>query len=128
MKAKLLLMLFLVSMGSGVFASMRPKKMPHAHCKVNNRSAMTRVPFEPSIKAEDINDCLYLTFQFSLNDVDIIVLDKNGNEVVNELQTIIYEGRTIAISIADAYPYFIEIITPTIEIQGEITLEEQVVK
>lgn len=38
------------------------------------------VPF--SVQAEDINDCLYLTFQFSLDDADITMLDKDGNEKV----------------------------------------------
>ena len=34
------------------------------------------------VQAEDINDCLYLTFQFSLDDADITMLDKDGNEKV----------------------------------------------
>ena len=38
--------------------------------------------FNPSVQAEDINDCLYLTFQFSLDDADITMLDKDGNEKV----------------------------------------------
>ena len=42
----------------------------------------TRIPFIFSIQAEDINDCLYLTSQFSLNDADITMLDKDGNEKV----------------------------------------------
>ena len=33
-------------------------------------------------QTEDINDCLYLTFQFSLDDADITMLDKDGNEKV----------------------------------------------
>ena len=35
-----------------------------------------------SVQTEDINDCLYLTFQFSLDDADITMLDKDGNEKV----------------------------------------------
>lgn len=34
------------------------------------------------LQTEDINDCLYLTFQFSLDDADITMLDKDGNEKV----------------------------------------------
>ena len=83
MKAKLLLMLLLVSLGLGAFASEEHKK-PHAHLKAQDRTIMTRVPFEPLIQAEDINDCLYLTFQFSLYDTDVTILDKNGSEVVKE--------------------------------------------
>ena len=65
MKAKLLLMLFLVSLSLGVF-----------------EKVATRIPFIFSVQAEDINDCLYLTFQFSLDDADITMLDKDGNEKV----------------------------------------------
>ena len=122
MKAKLLLMLFLVFLSLGAFASERHRKRPHASCKAHERIA-TRVPFDPSIQAEDINDCLYLTFQFSLDDADITILDKDGNEVIKEQQTIIYEGRNISIPMADAYPYSVEIKSSSVEIQGGIILE-----
>lgn len=82
MKAKLLLMLFLVSLSLGVFASEHLQKKPHAVCKVYEKVA-TRIPFIFSVQMpEDINDCLYLTFQFSLDDADITMLDKDGNEKV----------------------------------------------
>lgn len=81
MKAKLLLMLFLVSLSLGVFASEHHQKKPHAVCKVYEKVA-TRIPFIFSVQTEDINDCLYLTFQFSLDDADITMLDKDGNEKV----------------------------------------------
>ena len=123
MKARLLLMLFLIAIGEGVFASERPRKKIRAHWRTNRMEAMRRSIFEPSIQAEDINDCLYLTFQFSLQDADITIKDKNGNDVVKEQQTIIYEGRNISIPMADEYPYSIEIISPILEIQGEIVLE-----
>lgn len=123
MKAKLLLMLFLVSLGLGVYASEHPKKKPHARCEVKDKTARTRSVFEPSVQVEDINDCLYLTFLFSLDDANITILDKDGYEVVKEQQTIIYEGRTISIPMADAYPYSIEITSPTVLIYGDIILE-----
>ncbi len=122
MKAKLLLVLFLVSLGLGAFASEHHRKKPRAHCEVNQK-VMHRSPFDPSIQAEDIIDCLYLTFQFSLDDADITILDRNGNEVVKEQQTIIYEGRAISIPEIDGYPYSVEIISPTVDIQGKIILE-----
>lgn len=123
MKAKLLMTLFLVSLGFGAFASEQHKKRPRTHCKVQNRTVMTRVPFEPSIRTEDINDCLYLTFQFSLYDADITILDKDGNEVMHKQQTVIYEGRVVSIPEADGYPYSVEIKSPTVDVQGEIVLE-----
>ena len=43
MKAKLLLMLFLVSLSLGVFASEHHQKKPHAVCKVYEKVA-TRIP------------------------------------------------------------------------------------
>ena len=124
MKAKLLLMLFLVFLSLGAFASEHHRKKPHAHCKAYKMAVETRSPFDPSIQAEDIDDCLYLTFQFSLDDADIIIIDKDGNEVVKEQQTIIYEGRTISFLETDAYPYSIEITSPILNIFGEIVLEE----
>ena len=123
MKAKLLLVLFLVSLGFGAFASERHGKRPHASSKAHERIS-TRAPFDPSIQVEDIDDCLYLTFQFSLDDADITIIDKDGNEVVKEQQTIIYEGRTISFLETDAYPYSIEITSPILNIFGEIVLEE----
>jgi hypothetical protein len=123
MKAKLLLVLFLVSLGLGAFASEHHRKKSHVRCKAHHKAAMTRAPFDPSIQAEGINDCLYLTFQFSLSDADITILDKDGNEVVKEQQTIIHEGRTISIPETDGYPYSVEITSPTVDIQGEIILE-----
>lgn len=123
MKAKLLLMGFLSLLYLGVWASEHPKKKPRAHCRAQDRTAMTRGAFDPSIEAEDINNSLYLTLQFLLEDVDITIQDKDGNEVVNEQQTLIYEGRVVAIPQADGYPYSIEIISSTVEIRGEIVLE-----
>lgn len=122
MKAKLLLMLFLVSLSFGVFASECSKKVPYARFKTHNRT-MTRSLFNPSVHAEDMNDCLYLTFQFSLDDTDITILDKDGNKVVNEEKTSLYDGRVIVIPQSDAYPYSMEINSPTVAIQGEIVLE-----
>lgn len=124
MKAKLLLMLFWVSLGLGVSASEHHKKKPRVRNNAVNRAIMVKSIFDPSIQAEDINDCLYLTFQFSLQDADITIIDKDGNEVIKEQQTIIYEGRIISIPMADAYPYSIEITSPTVDIEGEIVLEE----
>lgn len=123
MKAKLLLMLFLVWFGLGAFASEHPKRVPHAHYKAHEKKIMTRVPFEPSIQVKDINDCLYLTFQFSLDAADITIWDKDGNKVVKEQQTIIYEGYTTVIQESDGYPYSVEIVSPTVTIQAKIILE-----
>lgn len=124
MKAKLLLMLFLVSLSLGILASGHSKKKPHARCEVQNDNIKSRDVFIPSVFAEDANDCLYLIFQFSLSDADITIRDKEGNEVVNDQQTVIYEGRVITIPQSDGYPYSIVITSSTVNIQGEIVLED----
>lgn len=80
MKAKLLLMLFLVSLSLGVLASERPRKVPYVRYKTQDRTAKTRSLFNPSVQAEDINDCLYLTFQFSL--------DEGGNLAASKIRNL----------------------------------------
>lgn len=80
-ESKVIIDVILVSLSLGVFASEHHQKKPHAVCKVYEKVA-TRIPFIFSVQTEDINDCLYLTFQFSLDDADITMLDKDGNEKV----------------------------------------------
>lgn len=124
MKVKLLLMLFLISLCLSAFALEKREKRAQLHIIHNKkRTTIRRLPSLPLAYVEDMNDCLYITFQRSLKNVDFIITDKNGNEVVNEQQTFIYEGRVIVIPQSDDYPYSIEITSPTVEIQGEIVLE-----
>lgn len=125
MKAKLLLMLLLVvSIGSSVYASNhKARKMKYKTKEVQVRN-MRRSSFDPTIQVNETNGILLLTFQYSLHDADITIIDKDGNEVIKEQQSIIYEGRIISIPMADAYPYSIEITSPTVDIEGEIVLEE----
>ena len=68
---------------------------------------------------------LQILFQFPLHESDITVADKNGNIVINEQQTSIYEGKTLYIYTPEDYPYTIEITSPAVDITGEITLEEE---
>lgn len=121
MKAKLVLMLlFVISFSLSAATSHRsrakykPRKKEHV---------MTRAPFDPTIHVDEVNGILLLTFQYSLDNADITITDKNGNEVMHEQETVIYEGRTVSIPEADGYPYSVEITSPSIDIQGEITLE-----
>lgn len=124
MKAKLLLMLLLVvSIGSFVYAgNHKARKMKYKTKEVRAMN-MCRSPFDPTIQINETNGILLLTFQYSLDDADITITDKNGNEIIQELQTTIYGGRVISVSETNGYPYSVEIISPTIEIQGEIVLE-----
>ena len=124
MKAKLLLILLLTSLSLEGFASDNKRKRTHLYVESTGSSPMKRVPARPFAQVEDINDCLYITFQRSFEDVDITIRDKEGNEVVNDQQTVIYEGRVITIPQSDGYPYSIVITSSTVNIQGEIVLED----
>lgn len=123
MKLKLLLILCLVSLGTRIVATEYHKKIVRLQNRTKEGSAMTRAPSKLAMQAEDINDCLYLTFRFSLNDADITIIDKYGNEVVKEQKSLIYEGRVITIPQSDGYPYSFEITSSTVNIEGEIVLE-----
>lgn len=126
MKAKLLLMLFFISLGMTAFSSEKNERRKRVYLNTisEKRSPMKRSPSKPFAQVEDINDCLYITFHWLLENADITIKDKDGNEVVSEQQILIYEGHTISIPQSDGYPYSIEIVSPTVEIQGEIVLEE----
>lgn len=123
MKAKLVFILLLVfSFSLSVFATHHKR---NAKFKQKNRRehVMNRSPFNPTIQVNEVNGILLLTFQYSLDDADITIIDKNGNEVMHEQQTVIYEGRVVSIPEADGYPYSVEITSPIVDIQGEIVLE-----
>lgn len=125
MKVKLLLVLLFSFLSLGVFSSgnSENKKKPRL-CVNKTTGTMPRLPSRPFAQVEDINDCLYITFQRSFEDADITIRDKEGNEVVNDQQTVIYEGRVITIPQSDGYPYSIVITSSTVNIQGEIVLED----
>lgn len=124
MKAKLvLLLLFMLSSSLSVFATHYERKAKFRQ-KNRRERVMTRTPFDPTIQVDESNGILLLTFQYSLEDANITITDKNGNEVMHEQQTVIYEGRVVSISEAAGYPYSVEITSPMVDIQGEIVLEE----
>lgn len=123
MKAKLVFILLLVfSFSLSVFA-IHHKRNARFKQKDRREHTMSRSPFSPIIQVDEVNGILLLTFQYSLDDADITITDKNGNEVMHEQQTVIYEGRVVSILEADGYPYSVEIISPTVVIRGEIVLE-----
>lgn len=126
MKAKLfMILLFVLFIVPRSEAATEKKKR---HAKINKvlykEQANTRIPINYNIDVNDNESCLQIIFQFYLQNAEIQVTDKNGNTVTNESQTIIYEGKTVYIYIPKAYPYTLEIISPTVEIIGEIVLEE----
>lgn len=124
MKAKfVLLLLFMLSSSLSAFATHHERKARYKQ-KHRRESVMTRAPFDSTIQVDEVNGILLLTFQYSLEEADITITDKNGNEVMHEQQTVIYEGRVASIPEADGYPYSVEITSPMVDIPGEIVLEE----
>ena len=71
-----------------------------------------------------IHDNLTITFQSALEEADITVTDKDGNVVVSEFKTSIYEGKTVSVPNSDSYPYLVEITSPRLDIEAEITSED----
>lgn len=121
MKAKLLFMLLFVIPFSLLATTNYRKRAKYKQRKAE--SVMHRAPLGPTIQVDEVNGILLLAFQYPLEDAEISITDKHGSEVMYEQQTIIYEGRVVSIPEADGYPYSIEIISPAVEIQGEIVLE-----
>lgn len=126
MKAKFLFILLSVLFIIPVNAAPSKKRPRKAHFKVldSRGRCTTRTPFEFNLTANESNDILSLNFQSYLPDAEITVTDKDGNTVVYESQSLIYEGKIIYIYTPQAYPYTLEITSPTIDIIGEIVLEE----
>lgn len=127
MKAKLfmilLVVLFIVPISEAVN---KPRKRPVLLRKHETRkNVLPRIPIDYTIDVSNNDNCLQILFQFPLHESDITVADKNGNIVINEQQTSIYEGKTLYIYTPEDYPYTIEITSPAVDITGEITLEEE---
>ena len=126
MKAKLLLMLLMSLLSLGIFASENCNNKCRLRLFVKDKldTSVKRSLIRPFAQVEDINACLYITFQQSFENVDITIRDKEGNEVVNDQQTAIYEGHVITIPQSNGYPYSIVITSSMVNIQGEIVLED----
>lgn len=119
MKAKLfmilLVVLFIVPISGAVN---KPRKRPVLLRKHETRkNVLPRIPIDYTIDVSNNDNCLQILFQFPLHESDITVADKNGNIVINEQQTSIYESKALYIYTPEDYPY--------IDITGEITLEEE---
>ena len=81
-------------------------------------------PYFCSLTADETDNNLAITFQFPLEEADITVTDKDGNIVVSELNSSIYEGKTVYVPNSDSYPYLVEITSPYLDIEVEITSED----
>ena len=86
--------------------------------------ATARSPLFFDLTADEIDSNLIITFQSFLDEADITVIDKNGVTVAFESKASIHEGKTVNVPAPEADFYTIKITSPTIDVTGEITLEE----
>ena len=106
--------------------------MPHkrhrhkiqAHIISSHSKAISRSPLFFNLTADEVDENLTITFQSTLDEADITVTDKNGNVVVTEFKSSIYEGKTVCVPNSDSYPYLVEITSPRLDIEAEITSED----
>lgn len=89
-----------------------------------NYKVTTRSPLFFNLTADEVDENLTITFQSALEEADITVTDKDGNVVVSEFKTSIYEGKTVSVPNSDSYPYLVEITSPRLDIEAEITSED----
>ena len=118
----LLSVLFIIPINAMPHKSHRHKvntKIVNSHSK-----AISRSPLFFNLTADEIDDNLTITFQSALEEADITVTDKDGNVVVSEFKTSIYEGKTVSVPNSDSYPYLVEITSPRLDIEAEITSED----
>ena len=118
----LLLVLFIIPMNAMPYKKHRHQvnaKIIHSHSK-----SIFRSPLFFNLTADEIDDNLTITFQSALEEADITVTDKDGNVVVSEFKTSIYEGKIVSVPNSDSYPYLVEITSPRLDIEAEITSED----
>lgn len=126
MKAKflfILLSVLLIIPTSASTTKRQKQKSSFKFCDKFNKN-ITRSPLDFNLEVHDIDKNLQIHFQSPLHDAEITVKDSNGNTIIYKPQTFIYEGMMLYIYTPNAYPYTVEITSPTLDITGEIVLEE----
>lgn len=76
------------------------------------------------IRAEEINGNLTIAFQGYLEEAEIVITDKEGNVILQQNALDIIDGMTLQLPPSPAYPHYITINSPTLEVTGEITAEK----
>jgi hypothetical protein len=118
----LLLVLFIIPMNAMPYKKHRHQvnaKIIHSHSK-----SIFRSPLFFNLTADEVDENLTITFQSALEEADITVTDKDGNVVVSEFKTSIYEGKAVNVYAPESDIYTIEITSPIIDVTAEITLNE----
>ena len=91
---------------------------------IKSKNITTRSPDIFDVHVEEVNNTLQIVFTGTLPDAEIRLTDKNGDTVINESPTLIYDGMTLYVHTPSGYPYLLEVESPTLELTGEIVLEE----
>ena len=78
------------------------------------------------LSVSDRNNHLQIVFYSFLSNSDICITDANGNVVAFDSNVNIYDGMVITIPVFEetAYPYYVEVTSPTLDIEAEITLKQ----
>lgn len=82
--------------------------------------------FNYHFSVSDKNNHLQFVFHSFLSDSNILITDANGSIVAFDSNVDIYDGMSVTIPIYNetAYPYYVEISSPTLDIEAEITQKE----
>lgn len=92
--------------------------------KTLKEKMVTRTPSTFDVHVEEVNNTLQIVFTGTLPDAEIRLTDKNGDTVINESPTLIYDGMTLYVHTPTGYPYLLEVESPALELTGEIVVDE----
>ena len=92
--------------------------------KTLKEKMVTRTPSTFDVNVEEVNNTLQIVFTGTLPDAEIRLTDKNGDTVINESPTLIYDGMTLYVHTPTGYPYLLEVESPALELTGEIVVDE----
>lgn len=124
MKAKFLILpLVLLLFLSTDFMAATKNRRVYRTIRMSSK-VITRVPLTFDFIAEEIGNSLQIVFIGRLPDSEVIVTDRDGNIVWEEQKVSVYDGKTICIQNAEAYPYLLKVDSPVVEATGEIILED----
>lgn len=127
MKAKflfILLSLLLIVPTEDLMAKNENNRRVHINHRTNRRDNKARSIKLFNMSVQEENDILQILFHSPLPDAEIIITDKDGNTVIDESHTSIFEGKILYIYTPDAYPYTIRITSPILDVTGEIIQDD----
>lgn len=81
-----------------------------------------RSSFNHLLFVSDKIDHIQLVFHSFLSNSDICITDANGNVVAFDRNVNVYDGMVITIPVLEEtdYPYYIEVTSPTLDVEAEI--------